>query len=233
MMNSEVARARIRVNKAHFPVTTLGYGRRVAIWLQGCTIHCSGCVNRDTWEADSQREVFLDDLLEICGPWLADADGVTVSGGEPFDQSAALAILLGELRQRMSGDLLVFSGHARETIESRWPEIVSLVDVLISDPFDGAVTQTRVLRGSDNQRISLRTALARTRYPVDIDVHKWPAGPRPMDVVVAGDQVWMAGIPERRFLTKLRAAAAARGVALSGSDLASDESLDSDIDLLS
>ena len=39
----------VGVSRLHFPVTTLGPGRRAAIWLQGCSIHCRGCVSRDTW----------------------------------------------------------------------------------------------------------------------------------------------------------------------------------------
>ncbi|MCA1696856.1 MAG: radical SAM protein, partial [Actinobacteria bacterium] len=33
----------------HHPVTTLGYGTRAGVWVQGCTIGCHGCASRDTW----------------------------------------------------------------------------------------------------------------------------------------------------------------------------------------
>ena len=48
---------KIAINKAHFPVTVLGPGRRIGIWLQGCSIHCKGCVSQDTWAADPGRTV--------------------------------------------------------------------------------------------------------------------------------------------------------------------------------
>ena len=41
----------IAVNRLHWPVTVLGPGRRVGIWMQGCSIGCPGCVSRDTWPA--------------------------------------------------------------------------------------------------------------------------------------------------------------------------------------
>ncbi|WP_461325238.1 4Fe-4S cluster-binding domain-containing protein [Bradyrhizobium diazoefficiens] len=40
---------RISVSRIHFPVTTLGPGRRLGIWFQGCSIRCPGCISMDTW----------------------------------------------------------------------------------------------------------------------------------------------------------------------------------------
>ena len=67
---------KIALNKVHFPITTLGHGRRVGIWTQGCSIHCPGCISRDTWEPDDARAVEVATLLESLAPWLAEADGV-------------------------------------------------------------------------------------------------------------------------------------------------------------
>jgi len=85
------------LSRMHFPVTTLGFGRRVGIWFQGCSIQCPGCVSRDTW-AFGRGETSVESACETIDPWLKEADGVTISGGEPFDQPMALAALLGWLR---------------------------------------------------------------------------------------------------------------------------------------
>ena len=146
---------RIAINKLHFPVTTLGYGRRLGIWTQGCSIHCPGCVSRDTWDAAPHHAIELDVLIKGCGDWLEGADGVTISGGEPFDQPEALRELLIRLRARHTGDLLVFSGYPNEHLFTRHAEILAHADVLISEPFDARAGQTLALRGSDNQRIFL------------------------------------------------------------------------------
>ena len=45
---------KIAVNRLHWPVTVLGPGRRVGIWMQGCSIGCPGCVSRDTWPAPTE-----------------------------------------------------------------------------------------------------------------------------------------------------------------------------------
>ena len=193
----------ITINKLHFPVTTLGYGRRLGIWTQGCSIHCPGCVSRDTWEPEPRHSIALDELLAGCAGWLSEADGVTISGGEPFDQPDALRELLKLLRARHAGDLLVFSGYPNERLFAQHADILALADVLISEPFVAQAGQALALRGSDNQRIFLLTPLARERYPADLDRREWDAQRR-LDLMMEGDDIWMAGIPEPGAMAKLR-----------------------------
>ena len=193
----------ITINKLHFPVTTLGYGRRVVIWTQGCSIHCPGCVSRDTWDAEPRHRIALDELLAGCAGWLAEADGVTISGGEPFDQPDALRELLKLLRVRQAGDLLVFSGYPHERLFAEHADILTLADVLISEPFVAQAGQTLALRGSDNQRVFLLTPLARERYPTDLDQRALDPQRR-IDLMLEGDDIWMAGIPEPGAMAKLR-----------------------------
>src|SRR5438094_1700531 len=108
---------RIAINKAHFPVTVLGPGRRIGIWTQGCRIHCKGCVSQDTWAADPDRETTVARLIGWCRKTAGSAfDGVTISGGEPFDQPKALSTLLdGLLHWRATDgpdfDILCYSGY--------------------------------------------------------------------------------------------------------------------------
>jgi anaerobic ribonucleoside-triphosphate reductase activating protein len=88
----------VRLNKIHYPVTALGPGRRIGIWFQGCSIGCPHCVSRDTWVADARYLVGVANILVLCRE-LSDADtsGVTISGGEPFEQPDALVELLDGL----------------------------------------------------------------------------------------------------------------------------------------
>jgi len=78
--------------------------------------------------------VTLERLIERIEPWLAEAEGVTISGGEPFDQADALHALLMAVRERTTGDILVYSGHAFETIAPLVAAMDGLIDTLISDP---------------------------------------------------------------------------------------------------
>ena len=190
------------LSRLHFPVTTLGFGRRVGVWFQGCSIHCPGCVSHDTW-AFGRGETTLDAVCTLAGRWLSEADGVTISGGEPFDQPGALGGLLRWLRPRFSGDIIVFSGYSWEHLAPRLPQLDGLIDLLISDPFEPAAGHKLALRGSDNQRVHLLTPLAHVRY-AGLATAPRDSTARALDVVFDGDTVWMAGIPAVGDLERFR-----------------------------
>ncbi len=190
------------LSRVHFPVTTLGPGRRIGIWFQGCSIRCSGCISADTW-ALGRDGIGLDELLAGIRPWLEIADGITVSGGEPFDQPEALIALLAALRGESSADILVYSGYPLERLVESLAHAQGLIDALISDPYDEAHDQTLALRGSDNQRLSLLTELGRLRFAgYERPLTSTEAA---LDLMFdAEGSVWMAGIPRRGDLVRLR-----------------------------
>src|ERR1044071_7362148 len=91
-------RATIQLNKAHWPVTVLGPGRRIGLWLQGCTIGCRGCGSKDTWPRDPSKTIAVGALVDCGRRATTDPlDGVTISGGEPFQQPIGLGALLRAL----------------------------------------------------------------------------------------------------------------------------------------
>ena len=55
--------ARIALSRIHFPVTTLGPGRRIGIWFQGCSIRCPGCISMDTW-AQGRGNTTIEEVVE-------------------------------------------------------------------------------------------------------------------------------------------------------------------------
>lgn len=192
------------LSRLHFPVTALGYGRRIGIWFQGCTIRCGGCVSADTW-ATGRGETTVASVMANIEPWLLEADGVTVSGGEPFEQPEALEALLRAIRSRLSGDVMIYSGYPRERLASALDRMEGLIDVLISDPYDATAGQTLALRGSDNQRMQLLTTIGRTRYQA-IQYARDANDVRPLDVLFdENGDVWIAGIPRPRDMQRLRA----------------------------
>jgi anaerobic ribonucleoside-triphosphate reductase activating protein len=198
----------IAVSRIHYPVTTLGPGRRLGVWTQGCSIRCPGCVSADTWAFD-RGVTTVDGLVAAVGPWLAEAEGITVSGGEPFDQPEALFALLRAFRARTSVDVLVFSGHPIEAIAPWITAMDGFIDAVIADPYLESASQTLPLRGSDNQRLHLITDLGRRRF----STFEQPSIPeRRFDVMFDADgQVFLAGIPARGDLARLRAALGAAG----------------------
>ena len=52
------------LSRIHFPVTTLGPGRRIGIWFQGCSIRCKGCVSADTW-GTGKGGVSIDEIMTV------------------------------------------------------------------------------------------------------------------------------------------------------------------------
>ena len=190
------------LSRAHFPVTTLGPGRRIGIWFQGCSIRCPGCISADTWGTGRHRTTIAS-LVTRIQPWLAEADGVTISGGEPFDQPNALLELLRALRCLGRHDILVYSGYPLEHLAPLLADAEGLIDALISDPYEQVQPQSVALRGSDNQRLHLLTAVGRARF----SRFERPLQPedKALDLMLDEDgSVWMAGIPRRDDLLRLR-----------------------------
>lgn len=206
---------KVALSRLHFPVTALGPGRRVGLWFQGCSIRCPGCISVDTWDA-GVGETAVAELLDAIDALAADADGLTVSGGEPFEQPEALAEVLRFWRRRYTGSILVYTGHELEDVAPWLDENPGLIDGLMTGPFRSDFSQTMALRGSDNQRLHVLTPAGREFAPFDR-----PAGQedRTLDVMFDDQgRAWLAGIPARGDLARLRRALSAAGHEVQMSD---------------
>ena len=204
------------VSRLHFPVTALGPGRRVGLWLQGCSIRCPGCISLDTWESDVGI-VPLPDLIARVSAMAAEADGLTISGGEPFDQPDVLSAVLHAWRSASRRSTLVFTGREFGEIAPWLADNDGLVDAVITGPFRSEQPQTVALRGSDNQELHVLTQLGtemnafeRTLQPED----------RRLDVMFDElGHAWFAGIPARGDLGRLRRALSSAGHSTTTSDV--------------
>lgn len=204
----------IRINRVHHPVAALGPGRRLGIWVQGCSLACRGCLARDTWNPLAGTEVAIADLVRR---WAAASDaegltGVTVSGGEPFDQLAALVDLLRQLRSVRTPeptDLLVYSGYELAELEAKAPGALELADAVITGPFDAKRPTRRLWRGSANQVLHPLSPLGRLRYGPFVDAE---TDRPPMQVTVEADRVFYVGVPRVGDLPRLERALRARGI---------------------
>jgi len=208
----------IRINKVHYPVTALGPGSRVGIWVQGCSIGCDGCISKDTWPADAGREVAVPELVEELlaviesDPTLT---GLTISGGEPTEQAQAVQEVIESLRDRVKIsegrelDVLLYSGLAWKALNTRFPELVSAVDAVIAEPFVANRAPGPTWAGSANQSLRILTDLGRARFPQTAESED----DRPqLQVVVRDGKLWTVGIPRPDDLERMRALAALRGV---------------------
>lgn len=215
----------IALNRLHWPVTVLGPGRRLGIWMQGCSIGCRGCVSRDTWLAPGEpggtgEVISIDDLMSRIDALVRDdeagVDGVTVSGGEPFDQVAALEALLDALRDWLDGrgspgaDIIIYTGYDEPAARDLCPAAFSLADAVIVGPYRAGQPGTPWW-GSGNQRLVARDDSMAQRY--DEALRQASAG---VQVSVEHDGVFMIGIPAPRTLAQVESKLAEAGIRLDG-----------------
>jgi anaerobic ribonucleoside-triphosphate reductase activating protein len=209
----------IELSKAHWPVTVLGPGRRVGIWVQGCSIHCPGCVSQDTWPRDKSKAIPVRDLVAWCRKASGNAlDGVTISGGEPFEQPKALRALLDALaawrrKDRLDFDILCYSGMPHRKLAKEHGDLLARLDAIIPEPYVNDLPQGNVWRGSRNQPLVALSARGRARYAAHVDEAADAQGKR-MQAAVEGGRVWMIGIPGRGDMAAVEALCAARGLSL-------------------
>lgn len=201
---------KLALSRIHYPVRSLGPGARVGIWFQGCSIRCRGCISSDTWAHD-RGTTTVEEVITLTRNWLEQGDGVTISGGEPFDQTDALRDLLAGIRRVHDGDILVYSGFPAEILTPKLEAFHGLIDALIADPFEREAPQSLALRGSDNQRLLTFTPLGEARYR-SFDRALSPSD-RQLDIMFddATGQIWFAGIPGRGDLDRLAALLSAAG----------------------
>lgn len=142
-----------------------GPGLRAAVWVQGCAVRCPGCFNPQLWAARGAR---LDDPVEAAAAWVAEArdagaEGVTLLGGEPFDQAGPLAVV-AEAFRAAGMPVMTFTGYRlaslREWAPSR-PDVARLLaatDLLCDGPYLAGLPDTRrPWIGSRNQAIRALT----------------------------------------------------------------------------
>ena len=114
-----------------------GPGLRNVVWVQGCTLRCPGCFNPLTHDPKAGKQYTAE---AVCNELLsADTlcEGITISGGKPFQQPEALAELLKLLRRKNSPPILVFSGYTGTELRSDplFAPILTNVDALICGPY--------------------------------------------------------------------------------------------------
>ena len=149
-----------------------GPGARACVWLQGCSLACPACFNPETHDFGGGRECSPEQLAEEI-ILLQGIVGVTVSGGEPLQQSKALLEFLSSIKENSNLSVILFSGFSRREISKMdcYSRLSSLADAVIAGRYVQELRQATGLLGSANQEIILFSA----RYTPDA-FPKVPAG---------------------------------------------------------
>lgn len=206
----------IRVAQVHYPVTVLGPGARLGIWLQGCHVGCRGCMSRDTWDPEAVVPMSVARLVEECARIVTRRlDGVTISGGEPFEQPEALVELLAGLRdafaERPAVDYLCYSGFRLVDLRARFSQVMPLLDAVIPEPYIASRPTEEPWRGSSNQPIVPLSPLGRRRYG-----GKAHAQGRAVQLLVGSERLAVIGIPRQDDLARVEQQLASAGIELGG-----------------
>ncbi len=150
----------LRLFALAWPVTALGPGDRAVLWVAGCPRDCPGCISPEMQPRDAGEDVPVDTLAARLERIAAPLDGLTISGGEPFDQSDALADLLDRLRaSRPHWNVLIYTGYLLEELRADPVRAVLLehTDILADGPYRREIPRTHPLTGSGNQRVHYLT----------------------------------------------------------------------------
>jgi anaerobic ribonucleoside-triphosphate reductase activating protein len=135
-----------------------GPGWRAVVWFQGCTLGCPGCFNPPTHPHAGGILLDTAELAEKLTRLAGRIEGVTISGGEPFQQAEALTDLLARLSATPLSRL-VFTGYSlREVSElPHGQEALRHIDVLIAGRYVAGRHLGLGLLGSANQVVHLLT----------------------------------------------------------------------------
>ncbi|MEN6313772.1 MAG: anaerobic ribonucleoside-triphosphate reductase activating protein [Clostridiaceae bacterium] len=135
-----------------------GPGIRFTVFTQGCNHHCTGCHNPHTHNFGGGNMVTIDSLIGMMrkDPLL---DGITLSGGEPFEQAEACSELARRAHE-MKLNVMTFSGYTFEELvagfdeKPGWKALLHQTDILVDGRF--VLEKRNILlkfRGSENQRL--------------------------------------------------------------------------------
>lgn len=135
-----------------------GPGLRKVFFSQGCTHHCKSCFNPSTWSFEGGKLIEIDDLVtQVKKEYFL--DGVTFSGGDPFEQADKFAILAKKLKDNKI-NIWCYTGYTWQQLLERakadinTKNLLELCDVVVDGPFVEELHQENLLfRGSSNQQI--------------------------------------------------------------------------------
>ena len=144
-----------------------GLGVRTTIFVSGCTHHCKGCFQPQTWNFDFGKpytKEVEDDIIASLSPYYI--AGLTLLGGEPMEpanQTSLLPLLRRIRAEKPAKNVWCYSGYTFEELTGKTPsrarcehtdEMLSLIDVLVDGRFEMDKKNLMIkFRGSTNQRI--------------------------------------------------------------------------------
>jgi anaerobic ribonucleoside-triphosphate reductase activating protein len=141
-----------------------GEGVRMAIFTQGCPHHCQGCHNQHTWDPKGGYDAKIGVIFEQMAS-LTDHKGITLTGGEPFEQECQ-CYMIAKMARELGLDIWVYTGYLYEELRKEDHPLLAYTDILVDGryilerktvdiPYIGSHNQRIILMHSNEHRLNL------------------------------------------------------------------------------
>lgn len=147
-----------------------GTGIRVVLWVSGCSLHCKGCHNPETWDFHSGKpfdDNVKQELFDVLNkPWIK---GITFSGGHPLEYKNLPDIynIVKEVKEKFPNkDVWLYTGYTLSINDFDTSVdicldngllrnyILAMCDVAVDGPYIESLRDISLkFRGSSNQRL--------------------------------------------------------------------------------
>lgn len=147
-----------------------GTGIRVVLWVSGCSLHCKGCHNPETWDFHSGKpfdDNVKQELFDVLNkPWIK---GITLSGGHPLEYENLPVVydIVKEAKEKFPNkDIWLYTGYTlsindfNTSVDIGWDNgllrnyILAMCDVVVDGPYIESLRDISLkFRGSSNQRL--------------------------------------------------------------------------------
>ena len=169
MTAAEPGARQLMISRISDRTAVLGPGIRAAVWVRGCPLRCAGCVSPEDLPFEGGIPVPVTELAGRLNALPAEITGLTLSGGEPMAQAAALAALVNSLRAARDWSVMSYTGFTIEQLrrhgDAGQRALLARLDILVNGPYLAARHGSLAWRGSSNQRLHFLTS--RHQPPAD------------------------------------------------------------------
>lgn len=197
-----------KLNRIQYPIYNLGKGKRIGIWVQGCSIGCHGCISQTLHTKKGGKLIDVENLVREITKVANQFDGITITGGEPFQQYQELITFCAYLKQKTALEIFVFSGYYLDELNTFFPDKLFLkyIDFLMDGRYIREKHEDENVRGSVNQTLYQFTNNGIIRVKNHISTDKFSLN------INKDNQIYLSGIPKQNDLNQLKEYLAKTGI---------------------
>jgi anaerobic ribonucleoside-triphosphate reductase activating protein len=189
-----------QLNRIQYPVYNLGKGERIGIWVQGCSLGCKGCISQTLQTKEGGQLIDIEALVTEITKVKDQFDGITITGGEPFQQYKELIAFCAYLKQLTNLEIYVFSGYYLNELVELFPDqlFTKYIDFLMDGRYlkeehhnensKGSANQT-LYQFINNEAIKIKNGFSSNEFGLSIN---------------KDNRVYLSGIPKQNDLNRLK-----------------------------